>query len=97
MKTIHSRISAAFLAAGVVLVPLAGCAASPAQTGHIDRAAHVPSNSVNAWLNPTRNPLQAGEIAQKRRLARNVSTRHGSGSFICSASGFGKRSSCFSR
>jgi len=55
------------------------------------------SAAVTDWLSPRRDPKSGVEAARQRDLARALDSRHGRGSFICSASGFGQKSRCFAR
>ena len=52
---------------------------------------------VSTWLKPSKDKVTSYEIVRKRRLARALHSTQGNGSYICSASGFGKRSSCYKR
>ncbi|MEX5728761.1 hypothetical protein Ga0609869_002114 [Rhodovulum iodosum] len=55
------------------------------------------SASVADWLSPDRGARSKAEAERKRNLAQALDTRHGRGTYICSASGFGQKSRCFAR
>ncbi|WP_212524737.1 hypothetical protein [Actibacterium sp. MT2.3-13A] len=92
------RPAAAGLAAlflGISLLPLPGCANSDTPAAEAASASRATADSVALWLNPVKQP--SADVARQRLLARSLDSRHGNGSYICSASGFGQRSTCFSR
>ena len=84
----------AALALGVSLLPVPSHAASktPAAT-----AKQETGHPVSLWLSPVKQTRRAEELRRQRVLARGMDSRHGRGSYICSASGFGQRPRCFER
>ena len=53
--------------------------------------------SVVRWLNPSQKVVLEQDLEAKRAAARMLNKRHGNGSYICAASGFGQRSKCVIR
>ncbi|WP_165905250.1 hypothetical protein [Rhodovulum euryhalinum] len=53
--------------------------------------------SVMRWLYPEPKADTVLSERERKVLARRLDSRHGQGSHICTASGFGQRPSCFSR
>jgi hypothetical protein len=91
----RGRATALFaLVLGISLAPLPGSAGSKTP---VVRASQQTGHPVSLWLNPVKQTVRAEETRRQRILARSMDSRHGRGSYICSASGFGQRSSCFSR
>lgn len=70
-------------------------AGTSASAGSIPKRPSV--ERVSDWLNPTSRTLSDREVREKIQLARALQTRQGSGTYICSPSGFGKRSRCSKR
>lgn len=91
------RGSAAALFALVLGISLAPLPSSASSKMPVVRASQETGHPVSLWLNPVKQTQRAEEIKRQRILARSMDSRHGRGSYICSASGFGQRSSCFSR
>jgi hypothetical protein len=85
-------VLAAVATAGV----MAGAAPVMAEGKLVQRPAIVGA-SVMRWLNPAPNPAAAQSKRERKALAGRLDSRHGSGTYICTASGFGKRPSCFTR
>lgn len=75
-----------------------GFAAAPAMSADrvVTKRPEV-SPAMLAWLDPSQRSILSAK--EKKSLVRQmVGNRHqGNGSYICSASGFGKRSACFRR
>ncbi len=73
------------------------CAAPSAQAAGSTKAA-TPLYKTYAWIAPMGKAERKARLnhAQKRQIARTQSAK-GSGSWICSPSGFGKRAACFTR
>ena len=82
--------SAFAMAVAAMAPPPAMAKGQPLMLGAMDA-------TVVAWLNPEPKQPSASERARLRSYARSLDSRHGRGSHICSASGFGQRSSCFAR
>ncbi len=58
----------------------------------------VVPNNVQAWLSPTTGAYSTDELQLARAQAlAALGIYHGSGSYICSPSGFGSTSTCFKR
>ncbi|MGC9369977.1 MAG: hypothetical protein ACP5DX_10600 [Paracoccaceae bacterium] len=98
-STRNGKAGLAALFVGISFLPLPGCANSeaptaPAPAASVNREAGDP---VALWLNPVKQSPAAADVARQRVLARNLDSRHGHGSYICSASGFGQRPTCFER
>lgn len=83
---------AAMATAGLLL----GSSPATAEGSVVQRPAIVGA-SVMRWLHPS--PKAAAKLTRPERkaLARRLDSRHGRGSHICTASGFGNRPSCFAR
>lgn len=82
---------------GVSLLPLPGCANSETPEAPAPRVNRETADPVSLWLNPVKQAPMAADVARQRVLARSLDSRHGHGSYICSASGFGQRPTCFAR
>jgi len=81
----------ALMSSLIVVAPL------PASANGIIPAVASRSATVVDWLTPARSAKSETAMERQRILARALDRRHGRGSYICSASGFGRKSSCFSR
>lgn len=80
-----------------VALGIAGLSAPASASSDTLRGKAVVSNSVQAWLKPERGTYTRTQLAQARTEARNGLVFFGNGTYICSASGFGSTSRCFSR
>ncbi|PTW45640.1 hypothetical protein [Rhodovulum kholense] len=86
------RSAGPIVALGVALAALSGPAAAE---GFAPNKAVVGA-SVMRWLDPAPKPPQASK-SERKAAAQALDRRHGQGSHICSASGFGQRPRCFAR
>src|SRR6056297_2954476 len=86
----------AHVASGIFIVAVA-FTAEPVQAAGSTKAATTLYQSY-AWVAPVSKAERKAPLsqAQKRQIARNQSAK-GSGTWVCSPSGFGKRASCFTR
>lgn len=55
------------------------------------------SSAISAWLQPEKRTVSREERMRQRMMANQRNSTPGAGSYICSASGSGARSSCVGR
>lgn len=98
-STRPGKAGLAALFVGISFLPLPGCANSdaPMTAAPVAGVNREAADPVALWLNPVKQAPAAEDVARQRVLARNLDSRHGHGSYICSASGFGQRPRCFER
>ncbi|GAA0312210.1 hypothetical protein [Rhodovulum strictum] len=84
------------LAALATAGTMATVAPARAETPGVQRPAIVGA-SVMRWLNPAPPADKSLSIRERKAMASRFDSRHGRGSYICTASGFGNRPSCFAR
>ena len=86
------------LAVALTLTCFGFSGGTPANAGGSHWMSNVETRaSVMSWLNPSQETLSTKKLEEKRIAARRLNTRHGNGSYICAASGFGQRSKCVVR
>jgi len=71
--------------------------APAAAEGKIVQRPAIVGASVMRWLNPAPRADRSLSMRERKAMASRFDSRHGSGTYICTASGFGKRPSCFTR
>ncbi|MGC9418530.1 MAG: hypothetical protein ACP5EN_06100 [Rhodovulum sp.] len=85
-------VLAAVATAGAMVTATPAMAAD----GKVIQRPAIVGASVMRWLNPA--PKAAALSKRERKvMARRLDSRHGRGTYICTASGFGKRPTCFTR
>ncbi|TCP39023.1 hypothetical protein [Rhodovulum marinum] len=91
-----TRALAPVLAAAATAGVMATAVPAAAGDGKLVQRPAIVGASVMRWLNPA--PKAAALSKRERKvMAGRLDSRHGRGTYICTASGFGKRPSCFTR
>ena len=88
---------ARLLTVGGFLLIAAGGAGTAVANEKQDSPEVQVSSAISAWLQPEKRSVSREERMQQRMLASKRNTIPGNGSYICSASGSGARSSCIAR
>lgn len=91
-----ARAGLPVLAALATAWTMAAAAPALAEGTHVQRPAIV-GTSVMRWLYPVQKAAPILTKRERQVLARGLDSRHGRGTYVCTASGFGSRPSCFAR